>query len=400
MTPAAFARKRNFMIAAFLLGMTCCNLTLVSRVVTPLRQGLQDFPIYYMAGRLVREGRGAVLYDGNVQYKSQLEFALIPQPEDLKPFNHPAFEALLFVPFTFLPFWQAYLAWTALSLTMLLAAVLLLKRLPRIRELPPALLGLASVAFFPVFMGLLMGQDTVLLLLLFTLALTCLYRGSDVAAGVCLAGGLFRPHMVLPMLLLLAARRWRILFGFLPTAMVLAGISVAILGWGGPAAYVRFVLQGEHPHTGFLPRHLPTLRGLISVLPGIKDSHWLAGILILVSSLVVLAVAMFRIHKGQDSVGHSFCLAGVTTLLVSFHAFSYDLTMLLPLVLFMLSAAIGREEVQHGSVVRLLPLFVLFLTPLYIYLVMVLKVFVVFSLVLLWLYFRLLRMSSPAAEPA
>ncbi|MGA9527742.1 MAG: glycosyltransferase family 87 protein [Terriglobales bacterium] len=399
MTFAAFARKPNFIIVAFLLGMMCCNLTLAFRVVTPLREGLQDFTIYYMAGRLVREGRAAEIYDTAVQYHSQLEFALIPKPEDLKPFNHPAFEALLFVPFTFLPFWPAYLVWTLLSLTLLAIATLFLKRLPKIRELPALLLGLASLTFFPVVMGLLMGQDSVLLLLLFVMALISLYRGSDAAAGAWLAGGLFRPHMILPMVLLLAARRWRLLLGFAPIALLAAGISVALVGWKGSLAYVQFVLQGEHPHGGFLPRHLPTLRGLISVLPGVRDSPHLTAILILASSLAVFGLALHRIRQGQDSVGYAFCLASVTTLLVSFHAFSYDLTLLLPLVLFMLSAAIGAEGKERQAQ-RMVLLFLLFLTPLYIYLVMVVRVFLLFSMVLLWLDFRLLAMRAPAGEPA
>ena len=41
----------------FLLGMTCCNLALVFRLAPSLRDGYQDFTIYYSAARLLREGR-------------------------------------------------------------------------------------------------------------------------------------------------------------------------------------------------------------------------------------------------------------------------------------------------------------------------------------------------------
>jgi len=393
----AFAGKRNVLITVFLAGMTCCNLLLASRVIAPLREGLQDFTIYYMAGRLVREGRAAALYDMGVQYRTQVRFALVPSPEETKPFNHPAFEALLFVPFTLLPYWPAYLGWTFLSLVLLGIALILLRRFPGIRELPPMLLALGGLAFFPVAMDLLQGQDAILLLLLAVLAWTCLERGADASAGAWLAGGLFRPHIVLPLLVLLAARRRRMLAGFAPVALILAGISVAIPGSGGPLAYIQFVLRGERPHEGFLPRHLPTLRGLISVLPGIHNSPHLTAGLILAVSLAMFGMALHRIRTGPDSLAHSFCLASVTAILVSFHAFSYDLTLLLPLALFMLREATGAEGTLNGTGCFLL--FLLFLTPAYIFLVMKIKFFALFGLVLLALYVRLVSMPAPA-EPA
>ena len=397
MTNGALARKRNFLIAMFLLGMTGCNLVLVSRVLTPLRNGLQDFTIYYMAAGLVREGRAAALYDTDVQYKSQLAFARVDRPEAIEPFNHPAFEAILFIPLTFLSYWPAYLVWTLLSLIMLTICALLLQHLPEIRDLPLLLLALGSLAFFPVVMGILMGQDTVLFLLMFVLALTCLYRGADVASGAWLAAALFRPHLVLPLVLLIAARRWRVLLGFVPVALVLVGISVAILGWGGPRAYIQFVLQAERPHNGIGPHDLSTLWGLSSVLLGVKHSL-LAGMLTAVSSFAVFGLALRRIRNGCDSIGYSFCLASVASLLVSFHAFSYDSTLLLPLVLFMLASAANAGSPQCDAE-GLLALFVLFLTPMYVYLVMKIRLFSLFSLVLLWLYSRLLRTPAPAAEP-
>jgi len=74
-------------------------------------------------------------------------------------------------------------------------------------------------------------------------------------------------------------------------------------------------------------------------------------------------------------------------------------TLLLPLVLFVLAAAVTKES-QENVKERLLLVFVLFLAPLYIFLVWAVKLFFIFSLVVLWLFFWLLRMRAPAAEPA
>jgi hypothetical protein len=400
MTYTPSARKRNFLIAAFLFAMAFCNLVLLFQEAPKLKNGYQDFAIYYAAAKMLREGRSAVLYNLAVQYQTQLTFAPnVPIRRAALPYNHPPFEAVWFVPFTFLKFWPAYLVWTGLNLMMLAASVILLRRYPRIRDVHPVLAGGAVLAFFPLVNGLLQGQDVILLMFLTVVALTCLDRGADAAAGAWLGVGLFRPHMVVPLVLLLAARRWRMLLGFVPVAVALTGITVLVMGSGGPLAYIRFVLFVERSGIGnFGSKVVPNLRGLIGSLLG-HFSKPLAAALIVATSVIVFAAALRRIRNGYDSIVHSFCLAGVTTILVSFHALSYDLTLLMPLILFLLGAAMtaSTQEYRAG---RLLLLFLLFLTAVQIYLNFQVGLYFWFGLVILWLYFRLMRMPAPSAEPA
>jgi len=397
MNQAASARKRKFRITAFLFATACCNLVLLFQVVPKLRNGYQDFAIYYTAGKLLREGRAAALYDMGAQYQTQLTFANVPIRHGALPFNHPPFEALLFVPFTLLGFWPAYLLWTALSLGMLATCVALLRRFPAIRAVHPALLGTGALAFFPLINGLLQGQDSILLMFLAVAALTCLDKGADAAAGAWLAAGLFRPHMVVPLALLLAVRRWRVLVGFVPVALALLGVTVAIMGWGGPLAYTRFVLFVEGARIGnFGPQVVPNLRGLIGSLLG-NVSRPLSALLIASSSVAAFGVTLRRIRKGGDSLSYSFCLALVTTILVCFHAHSYELTLLLPLFLFLLAALVASGSAPSPT--RALLLFLLAFTPLYMYLLYQVGHFFWFSLVVLWLFFRLLRAPAPAPEP-
>jgi hypothetical protein len=88
-------------------------------------------------------------------------------------------------------------------------------------------------------------------------------------------------------------------------------------------------------------------------------------------------------------------LAVVTTILVSFHALVHDLSLLLPISLFLLfrSVDFGGEKVDVGA---LFLVFLLFLTPLYAFLLLLVKRFFWFSLVLLWLYLWLLQ--TPVTE--
>lgn len=400
MTHAAFAQKRNFLITAFLLGISCCNLTFLSWCAPYLRDGHQDFVIYYTAGRILHDGKSAALYDPSLQDEVQRSFTHVPRRLHAIPYNHPPFEALLFVPFTLLKFFPAYLLWTAVNLIMLAVSVLVLRRFPKIGGLPPAQIGLGCAAFFPIVIGMIQGQDIFLLLLLMVLALTCLDQGYDEAAGAWLAGGLFRPHMVIPLVILLAVRRWRVLLGFAPVAVALAGISVMIMGWRWPFAYLDFVLRVERDRSGsFGPQQVPNLRGLITDLPGLHAGGPLVVLLIAAVSLTVLGVALRRMRYGHDSMSYYFCLGIATTILISFHALWYDFTLLLPQVLFLL-ASLRTAEAREFLSARLLLLFFLFLSPLYMYLEMNVDRIFLIGLILLGLFFRLMLTPAPAAEPA
>jgi alpha-1,2-mannosyltransferase len=395
-----FQQRKRWIAGAFLLAMTCCNLALAVRLLPSLRNGYQDFTIYYTGAKLLLEGKPVALYNLDAQYQIQLQFAQVPIRKGALPYNHPPFEALLFVPLAYFNYWPAYLLWTVLNLIMLAASLAMLRRFPTIRQLRPLLLGLGSVAFFPVAVAFIQGQDTILLLLLLVLGLIFLDRGADAAAGAWLAAGLFRPHMVLPMILLLVSKRPRMLFGVVPVAVALAGVWVAMTGWAGPIAYVRFVLWMERSSAGgFGSQAVPNLRGIVDTLFRSQAASALPGLLTILLSVVVFALAWRRIRRRNDSASYSFCLASVVALLVSYHALAHDVTMLLPLVLFLLGAAIAEVPRDAGGAP--LPLLVLlFLAPLYIGLLFRANSFFWFGFVALWLFFRLLRMPAPAAEPA
>jgi alpha-1,2-mannosyltransferase len=394
-------QPRKFLVAAFLLAMTFCNLTLVFRLTPWLRNGYQDFTIFYTSARLLRSGEASGLYNLATQYRMQLTFTHVPIRQGPLPFNHPPFEALLFVPFTMLDYWPAYLLWTALNLILLAASVTLLRRhFSQLAAVSPLVLGLGAIAFFPVAIGIIQGQDVILLLFLFVLAVISLDRGNDAAAGALLAAGLFRPHVAVPLVVFVAIRRWRVLAGFIPVALVLGAVSVAIMGWHGPVDYARFVLHLEGTGArAFGTEAVPNLRGLVEQLPGISPSGRWAALLILASSLVVSCVTLRRIHYGRDSVIFVSVLAAVTTLLISFHALVYDVSLLLPMVLFLLSRTLGVGGAKIDAGTILLFTFLL-LTPLYVLLGLVVDRFVWFSLILLWLYLRLVLTPVPAEAPA
>ena len=166
----SWTQHRKVLVVGFLLAMTFCNAALLFRLIPSLRNGFQDFTIFYTGAVLIRTGHSAALYDLATQYQTQLTFAHVPIRQGALPYNHPPFEALLFVPFTRFEYWPAYLLWTALNLLMLgLSVILLRKHFQRLARVHLVILFLGATAFFPVAIGIIQGQDLVLLLLLLVL---------------------------------------------------------------------------------------------------------------------------------------------------------------------------------------------------------------------------------------
>jgi hypothetical protein len=331
--------------------------------------GYPDFTIFYTAAKTVSEGRGRQLYDLETQLALQRSFAPeVKHRENALPFNHPPFEALLFVPLARLPYITAYLVWAVFNITLMLGFWTLLRpRLPSLHNLLPALPLLAMFAFFPVITALLQGQDSILLLFLYGLAFSALAKGRAFVAGVCLALALFKFQLVLPFVVVLLVRRqWKAVAGFSLTAFVLLLVSAAVVGWNGAMAYPGFVLRlNRSPaQAGIDPRDMPNLRGLIS------GSLHLAGvpaILLLITlsiGLVALVVRWWHVQPGQKfELGFSLCLA-VTTM-ISYHLFAHDLSVLMLPILLIAELLLADQIVGPARRLLIASLMALFLTPLY-----------------------------------
>lgn len=354
----------------FLAAMVVLHGTLFWQLRGRVLSGYGDFTILYSAGRIVAAGLGRQLYDSALQYRTQLEFA--PHVEvrnGALPYNHPPFEAVLFVPLAKLPYRSAYFTWIGVNLLVL---IFIYRRLrPQVGFLQEQSLGLwllASLGYFPVFIALLQGQDILLLLLLYALTYPALKRGADLAAGCWLGLGLFRPQEVFPLVLvLLFCRRWKVLTGFTAVAIALAVASVATIGWRETLAYPRFVWTMENSRNGVIaPIDMPNLRGLASLLVGTLGRRWetFLSSALSVAAILWAGVGWKRASRPQD-LDLGFALALVVTLLASYHAYPYDLSVLL--IAMVLIANCGREHSGFG-VLLWPPMLLLFFSPLHLFL--------------------------------
>lgn len=294
-----------------------------------------DFRTFYTAGYMARTGDVRNLYDAELQFRLQNQLAgKLPLA---LPYIHPPYEAYLYAPFSLLNYRNAYFAFLAFNLVLLGVSYWWLRpRMSNMAAVFPWLPLAIFVAFPPITMALLQGQDSVLLLAILVGAALLLDRNRPSASGALLALGLFRFQIVLPIgLLFLLWRRWRFIAGFTGSAAVLFLVSFGMVGWSGVKAYCatllsfthRVATQNDHLYR-VPPRYILNLRGMISSfhrfhLPDV----WLA-VLTVLASLAIICLAAKKIASA------SFTLAVPAAALVSYHFLMHDMSvLLLPLVL-------------------------------------------------------------------
>jgi hypothetical protein len=335
-----------------------------------VREGYPDFSIFYTAGECVQRGLGSQLYD--LATEKRLQEGFIP-PAKIHlgplPFTHPPFEAPLFVPLVALPYQTAYAVWHAISLALLLGFVLLMRPyLPRLRGWSETLPFLAALAFFPVFLCLFEGQDSLLLLFLFALVYVCMRSGKEFLVGICLGLALFRFQLVLPVVgAALLRRKWRVLAGFTLAALAMGAISLAVVGWGPlwNYPYQLWELSRTQVNGAMNPTYMPNLRGLIYDAAG---DHLPARLL---TAIVSLGLVGFAAWKWKTDPPHpafdlSFALMLAVSVMASYHLNGYDMSLLLIPLLLAAEWMLSRSTASTAATRLLLAATgLLFLMPLW-----------------------------------
>ncbi len=351
----------------YVAGVLLIHLLVVWNARDLILKGYPDFTIYYTAGTILRQGLGHTLYDDSVQFQVQKTFA--PQVATrlgALPFNHPPFEAVLFVPLTYFSYRVAYLLWGLANLAMLAALPTLLRpHVPILRDWPAPVWTVVSLTFFPIFFALLQGQDAILLLFLYALAFVSWKKKRLTSAGAWLAWGMFKFHLVLPFFVLMLIQekkgqaRRKFLIGFLGVGIVLGAVSVAAVGVRQIIFYPRYVLGLEKTMAmgAIMPSDMPNLRGILYLIA--SKLRFFDLLVVALSAVLYLVVAgMFGLRdrdreaesrpadEAADRVADKndlkFSLAVFATVLVSYHGLGYDLC-LLALPALLLAGQLGAK---------------------------------------------------------
>jgi hypothetical protein len=326
-----------------------------------------DFPEFYAAARMVREGYGHDLFNIAKQDQFQIRYA----GRIGTYYNHPPFEALLYLPFSLWSLPTAYLLWCLFNAALLACIAIIFQRHIFSRWDWRVVL-LLFLLFPPVLLNFLQGQDSLLLLLFMTLAAAELKRNRNFAAGCWLGCGLFKFHLILSVVLLVATLGKKgFLRGF---AIVLVGlllVSAGISGWGFLMEYPRFLVRiGDLPLAGIHPAQMANLRGIIGT------SAIAHGATAQLALTLIVSAALFwyagssarkmatKFPGAADLAISTFLLAGI---LFSYNLSPHDLCVtLLPLGMFSQYLATQTGVRQWARIGFLCCLDVFFLPPLHV----------------------------------
>lgn len=330
--------KRVFI--CFLAVLAAVNITVLWYGRDYMVKGYGDFAAFYTAGKLLLRGQGPHLYDAKQQWDVQREFAsTVNIRHGPLPYIRPPFQAILFLPMAWLDYPRAFFVWMALKISILFIIPFLLR--PHLSSVPLRfywLTSLLSLSVAWITMDLLQGQDAILFLLICVLAFTALSRRSDFLAGVWLGLGLFKFHIILPLILVFVLRRkGRTVLGFLVVALCLLLISIALVGRETLFQYPWYLWSvSQNPGMGVLQAYsMPTLRGGIHRLSLAAGWQRVADWFYMPLAIIAIVIAATIWPSNRDRIsnkelfvaGYSFSL--VTAILVSFYFSGYDMMLLL-----------------------------------------------------------------------
>ena len=284
-----------------------------------------DWIQFHTAGLTVLRSEGAHLYD--LVWQHELQESVLGAPSTrLHAFLNPPFTALGLAPFAKLPYLASFAAWSLAGIGFLLVGFRLFSGRIALTEVGVAL------SFFPVFASVSFGQNGLLSLALFGCVWASWKRGRPWIAGLCASLLLYKPQLLVGVLLLWLLRlhrEWRTLAGFALGSLLLVATSWVVLPEAS-RAYAELAIGGFPSLMtieGFPLWHAHHLRSFwYMVFPGLPA---LVTVLWLVSSAALVLGFVRLVRRASGDRESQFSAAIVLGLLVTPHALVYDWVVLL-----------------------------------------------------------------------
>jgi len=349
-----------YYVSALAMGLPamCFGLTIQPWIdlVHMVRGGYIDFRHLYAAGYMLRSGHASQLYNYAVQ--KVFQDTLVSIFSLPLPFNHLAYESLIFVPFTFLPYRVAFAAYFAFNVGLLVICFRLMRShlaqlYPVWRWLPIALF----VGFVPLSVTLMQGQDSIILLTLLVGAFVAFTNKREYEAGALVGLGMFKFQLVIPIAaLFLAWRQWRFTLGFTLSSAFTVALSIFLVGLQGFRPYVEMLRSMSSQLTpegqalyAVPPNFMANMRGLIYALAGSRLGPGSLHLMVVsLSALIFLGVAFSAAKASADT----FLVAVVASSVLSYHMLAHDMSILLLPIAVTLNQFIQAEG-SHDLLARL-----------------------------------------------
>lgn len=288
-----------------------------------------DFSIFYTSGRIVREKGWSVVYDLQSQLDRQsiLVGRQLSQNE-LLPFNHPPVLLPLQAMLAVENYSEAYLLWMSAQALFLLVMGFWIFRLVRMLgwdRLSSWFFASECTLFYPIFIGLIKGQDTSFALLGLVVCLSGLIRVNDREAGLGLSLLVLRPQLALPLALPFIFKRRGVWWWFLGAALFLSVLSVLLVGRQGVEDFVKMVTVSANGEQVVIHAFdMVNLKGmLIRLFPALEMT--VIPVITWVIYLVVIFLLCLWWVRSDDIYPRHLGMAVLLVLFVSPHLHYHDL---------------------------------------------------------------------------
>lgn len=294
-----------------------------------------DFVSFYAVGRLIRDGEYRQIYDFESEAVIQRDLVGGSYDEPLV-FNHPPHVTPLLALIATDNYVCAYIGWSGIRLLVLLTCGELIRRYLIHQgwvKFHAWIGALGCVTFFPIFISLLGGQDTVFTLIGLLVWMFALLKGKEMSAGLGLAFATLSPTIAGALALPLFASRRRAGLWFVAGSLGLAIYSLLLVGAQGLRDLIdllRISSQGEsygfdwsgmYNLLGFLVRAFPSLS-----IETARTIAWGAAAI----SIFVMCILWWNKRSGINvrHIGIAVTLGALTSPHLNLHGLSY---LLLPL---------------------------------------------------------------------
>jgi hypothetical protein len=365
-TPVSRTSRRNLTFAILSL---CVALLIPLSAITGSQSvfgTVSDFPEYYAAMKMVAQGRGDLIYRLPELFREQHQFFPQMQGRGIG-FYIPPFAAPLLYPLSLLPPFPSYCLFMSAALSALLGGAVALGK--HFKLSPTGVIFMLAVIFAggPAFESLKIAQLSPFLFAALSFFIYFAGRRNEIASGLSLAVLLFKPQELLPVAVYLAfGGRGKAVLTLVGAFLVLAVISLLLFGQGGYLNYLD-LLRDSAANTQYMqPELSATLRGQLLRLAclGNGTANALSAI-VLACVLAVIAFVAYK-HGGKDDFETGFLrLALPLGLASALHCHDYDLLLLVPWIVSLLTS---RDKSRLGNLTRLALVLMLlaFSIPLYV----------------------------------
>jgi alpha-1,2-mannosyltransferase len=330
-------RAREAKAHALIVALVGWSFAVASGVVGPGNRSIlgqikwTDFAHFYTFGHIARTGPVSALYDDRASFARQLQLVPGSETERYIAVYGPQV-ALLFAPFSWMPYILAGAAWAGFSVWTYLLCVRSAWKPAREAIDDYRFVLVAALAFPPAWQLAAYGQTTAIPLIAFTAGWLALERGRPFVAGLLLGLLTVKPQLGLVLApVALVTAEWMVVAGVVASVFVQA---LVVFAWFGAAIFVDYwhalarIPQAAH----FLEPDFYKLHSIAALTERLPAS---VGLLLWATASVFIIAAVVLVWRSTPAWRVRFGVLVLASVLVSPHVVVYDLAVLTPAMLWL-----------------------------------------------------------------